>query len=435
MTHVNCVSCGWEANHRVDVEQHRCLQCGDILEAATTDHHANLVPDPRYANSLWRYKDRLPVAAGTTPVTLGEGMTPLHRCPQLDGLIPAPVRIWLKDETNNPTGSFKDRLVSVAITRAQEMGATVVTCASSGNAAASTAAYAARAGMESVVFVPVDTPPAKILQARAYGAHVVTIPGDYSNSYTVCEAVAKRFRWPNLTTTYLNPYGTAGLATVGFELAEQLAAEGVSKPHLVSVPLGSGPLLYGIDRGWRESHRGDLSATVSMLGVQAEGCAPIVAAFDKGDHSVSPWGTPTTFASGISDPLRGYPEDGTFTLRIIRRGGGSAVAVSDESIRWAAAQLAQKAGVLAEPTGAAALAGIATYAKRTTLPDRADVVVCVTGHAFKEPKHMPQPPQDAVRVDAESTHAIVAAPHDGGSDVERALERIHDQFQLHTQGA
>src|SRR5690606_35853634 len=147
---------------------------------------------------------------------------------------------------------------------------------------------------------------------------------------------------------YLNPYGTAGLATVGYELAEQSAAADFS-PDLVAVPLGSGPLSYGIDRGWRET----MQSSIRQLGVQATGCAPIVSAYESGSESVQPWRQPSTIASGISDPLRGYPEDGTLTLRIIRRGNGSAVAVSDAAIRTATAQLAQRAGILAEPTGAA----------------------------------------------------------------------------------
>ena len=436
MIKVNCVSCGFAAAGNADVAEHRCLSCGDVLEASPAHQGAAPETDLRYAHSLWRYRERLPIDPEAVPVTLGEGMTPLRRCPQLDELFDVPVRIWVKDETNNPTGSFKDRLVSVGITRARSQGATVVTCASSGNAAASTAAYAASAGMRSVVFVPASTPLAKVNQARAYGARVVTVPGDYSNSYLVCDAVAKRLNWPNLTTTYLNPYGTAGLATVGYELVDQFAAAGES-PDLVSVPLGSGPLLYGIDRGWREaSPATDDSGQMSLLGVQAEGCAPIVSAFDAGHKTVSPWDSPTTIASGISDPLRGYPEDGTFTLRIIRRMRGSAVAVTDESIRWAAKQLAQKAGILAEPTGAASLAGVAIHLKRTSMPRAANVTICVTGHGFKDPDQMPPAEHSTISLSEPDAAAIMSDVFEHQHDVDqRQLQRLQDDLGLEEEPA
>ena len=428
MIQVSCVACGQAAADDADVANHRCLSCGSVLEATRAVTGEPPDPDPRYQHSLWRYRERLPVDLEAEPVTLGEGMTPLRRCPQLDDLVGSRVRVWVKDETANPTGSFKDRLVSVAITRARHRGATVVTCASSGNAAASTAAYAAAAEMRSVVFVPAGTPLAKVNQARAHGAFVVAVPGDYSNSYLVCDAVATQLGWPNLTTTYLNPYGTAGLATVGYELVEEFTEAG-EPVDLVSIPLGSGPLLYGIDRGWREaSPAAGGAGEVALLGVQANGCAPIVAAFEAGRDEVTPWGVPTTFASGISDPLRGYPEDGTCTLSIIRRAGGSAVAVTDASIRWAADQLARKAGILAEPTGAASLAGVAAHLKATPIRDGANVVVCVTGHGFKDPDRMPAPAHDTVVLSEKDATALMtddARPHHG----ERPpLRRLHDQL-------
>ncbi|WP_460464377.1 threonine synthase [Arthrobacter pigmenti] len=362
-----------------------------------------MAEDSRYPHSLWRFKERMPVSRSAEPVTLGEGMTPLHRCESLDHLLPRGGRIWLKDETCNPTGSFKDRLVTVAITRAQEVGTQIVTCASSGNAAASTAAYAARAGMAAIVFVPESTPLAKVRQARAYGAQVAYVPGDYSNSYQVCDAIARRFGWPNLTTTYLNPYGTAGLATVGYELVEQLAQAGVQSPALIAGPVGSGPLIYGVSRGYREAGQASEGQQVPLLAVQSSGCAPISRAFEAGDSRVEPWTTPTTYCSGISDPLRGYPGDGTATLNLVRASGGSAIEVDDLEIAQAAQWLARHAGVLAEPTGAAALAGVKAYGDAGKLPANSDVVVLITGHGFKQPDHMPGADEEPVTVDAGMT--------------------------------
>jgi len=378
---------------------------------------------------MWRYRARLPVSDDVTLVSLGEGMTPLHRCESLDAVFPRSVRVWIKDETGNPSGSFKDRLVTVAITRALEVGAQVVTCASSGNAAASTAAYAARAGIAAIVFVPELTPLAKVRQARALGAQVVLVPGDYSNSYKVCDALARRFGWPNLTTTYWNPYGTAGLATVGFELVEQLATAGVEAPELIAVPVGSGPLLYGVHRGWCEATNAGKPAP--LLAVQASGCAPIVKAYVAGNKEVEPWTTPTTFASGISDPLRGYPEDGTTTLALVRSSGGSAIAVDDNDIRRAQRQLARSLGVLAEPTGAAALAGLVAHAESTGLRAGSDVVVIVTGHAFKEPDHMPEASVDPLRVDESMVGALTGDPQAAdGAAVSSVLDALKNQLSL-----
>lgn len=402
---LRCLACGAEEDAGTRYTTYRCVQCGGILEALA-DHGPGITTEPGHEQSMWRYRRRLPVGPWVEPVSLGEGLTPLLRAEALDDLLPGSQRVWVKDETGSPSGSFKDRLVSVAITRAREVGARVVTCASSGNAAASTAAYAARAGMAAVVFVPERTPLAKVCQARAYGAQVVLVPGDYSNSYQLCETVARRFEWPNLTTTYLNPYGTAGLATVGHELFEQLASVGVSMPDLVAAPVGSGPLLYGVDRGWREasSVSGSGSGVPPLLAVQAEGCAPIARAFTAGLDEVEAWSTPTTFASGISDPLRGYTEDGTTTLALVRASGGAAVTVDDGEIQMAADELARRVGVLAEPTGAAGLAGLLAHARGRAVRDGGDVVVIVTGHAFKEPEHMPQAQEEPVRVtDAAST--------------------------------
>lgn len=396
---LRCLACRAEEDAGSSYTTYRCMQCGGIL-AAFADHG----PQPGTASgperSMWRYRARLPVGPQVEPVSLGEGMTPLLRCEALDGLLPGSARMWVKDETCNPSGSFKDRLVTVAITRAREIGASVVTCASSGNAAASTAAYAARAGMTAVVFVPERTPLAKVRQARAYGARVVLVPGDYSSSYQLCDAVARRLGWPNLTTTYLNPYGTAALATVGYELFEQLTAAGVGTPDLVAAPVGSGPLLYGVDRGWREASAGTgpSSSPVPMLAVQAEGCAPIARAYAAGLREVEAWTTPTTIASGISDPLRGYTEDGTTTLALLRASGGAAIAVSDDQIRSAADELARRVGVLAEPTGAAALAGVVAYAQTGGVRAGGDVVVLVTGHAFKDPQYMARAREEPVRV-------------------------------------
>lgn len=433
---LQCLSCGQQESAGDSYTTYQCEKCGGILEAVVKDRDFAF-EDSRYPHSMWRFKERMPVSRSAVPVTLGEGMTPLHRCESLDYLLPGDGRIWLKDETCNPSGSFKDRLVTVAITRAQEVGARIVTCASSGNAAASTAAYAARAGMAAIVFVPESTPLAKVRQARAYGAQVAYVPGDYSNSYQVCDAMARRFGWPNLTTTYLNPYGTAGLASVGYELVEQLAQAGVQRPALIAGPVGSGPLIYGVSRGYREAGQAGEGQQVPLLAVQSSGCAPISRAFEAEDKQVEPWVTPTTYCSGISDPLRGYPGDGTATLNLVRASGGAAITVEDAEIARAARDLARNSGVLAEPTGAAALAGVKAYGDAGKIPADSDVVVLITGHAFKQPDHMPDSGEVPVTIDPDLTTRAGLTDLYGrtSADVASELDALGVQLSTAVKGA
>src|SRR5690606_36129956 len=285
-------------------------------------------------------------------VSLGEGRTPLHRAERLEQSIPGFTgEIWLKDETVNPTGSFKDRLISAAVSRARELGCPGIVCASSGNAGASASAYAARAGLQAIIVVPTHTPEEKLTQIAAYGALLVKVDGHYSRSYDVAQRLARDHGLINVTTTFLNPYGVDALKLAGDELADQL---GGRVPDYVTVPTGAGPLVKGVVQGFAERPG---RRVPKIVAVQAAGCAPIVRAFDAGAQTVTAWDTPDTIASGISDPLIGYERDGTYTLRLVRQSGGLAVAVTDDQIRVAMAELAHLQGLLAEPTGASSLAG------------------------------------------------------------------------------
>ncbi len=376
---LRCVECGKVLPPEMLYE---CDDCGGILEVI---HPNGVETDGALQTSMWRYSKKLPVRSPDHIVSLYEGMTPMHRALRMEqSLSGFRGIVYIKDETTNPTGSFKDRLVSVAISRAQELGCNGIICASSGNAGASAAAYAAKVGLKAIIVAPSHTPIEKLTQISGYGATVVLIDGHYSHSYRFAERLAKEFNYVNVTTTYLNPYGTDGLKTVGYELYEQTGGE---IPDYVFVPVGSGPLVKGVYQGFQEALResGDARKGIpKIIAVQAAGCSPIVKAFYSGDMEVTAWDQPATIASGISDPLIGYEKDGTYTLRLIRESGGGAVSVTDHEIRNAMRILAQSEGVLAEPTGACSLAGFIKMQQNHRISQDSKVVCMVTGHGYKD---------------------------------------------------
>lgn len=333
------------------------------------------------AEGMWTHRELLPVAPEYI-VSLGEGRTPLLRCPRLGERLGL-ASLWVKDETRQPTGSFKDRPLSVAVSKAKELGAKTVVTASSGNAAAAMSAYAARAGLRAVVLVAADTPPGKLLQMCAAGARVVRVTGSVSNSIGMAKAATKTFNWYNVTTTFENPYSVEGNKTVAYEIAAEL---GWRAPDWIVVPTGSGPLPAGIWKGFGEMQQfGLVVALPKMVVAQAAGCAPIADAFRSGGDIVTPWPAPQTVASGINDPLVGYSEDGTYTLKIVRMSGGAAVAVSDEEILRVTRLMVGTEGLYAEPTAGTAAACAVELLRRGTIGPDDEVVVVSTGHGLKQP--------------------------------------------------
>lgn len=328
---------------------------------------------------MWRHRGSLPVSSSAEKVTLGEGGTPLLRA----GRLQTAGRLLLKNETANPTASFKDRPVAVAATVARELNLTGLVCASTGNTGVAVAAYAARSGLPAVCVVPEATPPTKLRQIEAVGARIVRVGGDYSDAYALALAAAEDYGWANLTSTYVNPYMLEGDKTVAYEIFEQL---GEQAPDWVFVPVGAGPLLAAIHKGF-----GELGASGEdgprMVAVQAAGCAPIARAFEAGREEVDPWDRPVeTAASSIADALRGYPEDGTRTLSVVRRSGGRAVAVSEEETRAAMGDLAGSEGLLVEPGAAVAVAAYKRLAGENVIEGGQTAVIVLTGHGLKDPE-------------------------------------------------
>ena len=337
----------------------------------------------------------LPIENPDQMITLGEGGTPLLPLTRLrDGENQR--RIYLKTEGSNPSGSFKDRPLAVSVSRAREIGLNTVIIASSGNAGTAAAAYSARANLRCIVLVPAGTPTAKVSQALAYGAKVIKVDGTYSDCFRLALSSARENGFANVSTTYLNPYNLEGDKTIAYEMFTQL--EG-NVPDWIVVPIGAGPLLSGVYKGYRELLRlGITEKLPAMVGVQASGCAPIAQAYEQGTKRVHEWKEEVqTLASGIADPLRGYARDGKYTLATILESGGKAIAVTDEEILAAIYDLGRFEGVFVEPSGATAFAALEKLTEEGTFKSEDSIVLLLTGHGLKDPHSLQtifqEPPQ------------------------------------------
>lgn len=367
-----CTSCG-----RDEGGWSRCLACGGVRIA-----DGPVAPGVGGGVGVWRHRPWLPPA--TTEVSLGEGGTPLLRCDRLaarDGL-PA---LWVKNECVNPTLSFKDRAIALGVSLALDAGAQGVVAASTGNTASSAAAYAARAGLPCrVVCAESAAGSPKLDAARAAGARVEPVAGDFSTAYA---AAARREEdgWYPLTTTFRNPWITAAHRGVAIELVEHAERTGVAVPDWVVVPVGAGPLLVGIHDGFRALvATGRLTRAPRLVAVQATACAPLAAAWRDGAERVTGVPVGYTVAEGIADPLRGYEDEGALTLVAVRESGGTVVAVPDVDILAARDDLARDEGLVVEASAAAPLAALRLLLADGVMSASDGVVLVATGHGAKE---------------------------------------------------
>ncbi len=327
--------------------------------------------------SIWRYADLLPVS-DVAPVDLGAGFTPLVRADRLAAELGLG-ELWIKDDTANPTGSFKDRVVSVALTKARELGFKVAACASTGNLANSVAAHAARAGMESVVLVPHDLEAAKVTMTSVYGGHLFAVEGSYDDVNRLCaELTSEQPSWAFVNVN-VRTYYAEGSKTLAFEVAEQL---GWRAPDHVVVPIGSGAQLTKVEKGFAELGRVGLldgKPEVRVSGAQAQGCAPVATAFAEGTDAIRPV-KPRTIAKSLAI---GNPADGWYALEAIRRSGGSCAAVTDDQILEGIRLLARTEGIFAETAGGVTIATLAKLAAEGAVRRDECVVAMVTGHGLK----------------------------------------------------
>lgn len=363
-----------------------CEACGGILDiqydySGIGPANPVALPDRAFPG-IWQYHALLPVADPRHFVSLGEGDTPLLPVPRVAEHWGCGVELMIKAEQMNPSGSFKDRPTAVGVSAALENGFDTIVISSSGNASASAAAYAARAGMECVVFIPEATDPNKVVQAQSYGARVFHVKGKFPNCYAMAAECAKRFGWANVTSTFQNPFTVEGDKTPSYDLYRQLDGR---VPDCVLIPISAGPLLVGMHKGFEEMLAfGVIDRIPAMIGVQAKACEPITRAFENGDAEVRSWeGSTATAAGGISDPLIGYAADGTLTLDVIRRSGGLSVSLDEEEIAEAVTVVEKKTGLYSEPSGAISVGAVKKLWRQGRLREGAFAVSVVTGHGFK----------------------------------------------------
>ena len=333
----------------------------------------------RRAPNLWRYRELLPVYEDASRVDLQPGYTPLRRADNLARALDLR-DVWVKDDTVNPTCSFKDRPVAVAIAKAREWGLEAVGCASTGNLAAATAAAAAKARLPCYVFAPASLDATKLLLPRLYGATLVPVDGTYDDANRVALLTADKRGW-GFVNINLRSYYAEGSKTLLFETWEQL---GFALPDVIVTPLGSGLLLTAVEKGIRELiGLGELTgSTTRLVGTQAAGCAPIVRGFESPDGRPKPVRRPDTIAESLAI---GDPASGTEAIQIMRRSRGFADAPTDSEILDAQELLAKTEGVFAEPAGGTTVATLRRARDDGRIDRDERVVILVTGNGLKAP--------------------------------------------------
>ena len=355
-----------------------CSKCLGPLEPVYDFSRIELTRDEiaRRPQNIWRYRELLPIT-GEPRTGFHTGFTPLVRCDRLAERLGIR-ELYIKDDSvNHPTLSYKDRVVSVAATRAVELGLDVLACASTGNLANSVAAHAARLGLECCVFIPDNLEAGKVLGSAIFGPTILAIAGNYDDVNRLCTQVADRYGW-GFVNINLRAYYAEGAKTLGFEVAEQLGWR--FPDHLVS-PVAGGTLLPRIARGFRELKQIGLvdGELPKIHAAQAAGCAPIVRAMESGAEHPDPV-RPDTIAKSIAI---GNPADGYQVLQTVRGTGGSAAAVGDTQIVDAIRLLAETEGIFTEPAGGTTLGGTMELIRRGAIRADESVVVCVTGNGYK----------------------------------------------------
>ena len=377
VTHLECSLC---KKKRTAGQVHNLCDCGgpllvryDLAQARRTWSRDQLAAGP---NTMWRYAPMLPARAESI-VSLGEGMTPLVRTPRLGARVGAEA-LWVKDEGLNPTGSFKARGLSCAVSMAVELGIRKLAIPSAGNAASALAAYAAAAGIESHIFMPRDVPQSNYIECKAFGAKVTLVDGLISDCAKIVNDGRESQGWFDVTTLK-EPYRIEGKKTMGYEVAEQMAW---TLPDVIFYPTGGGVGIIGMWKafdemealGWIDSRR------PKMIAVQVEGCQPVVRAYERGEQRSQFWDDAHTVASGLRVPK---PLGDFLILEAVRASGGTAIAVSDAELIDAGIQLASDEGLFVAPEGAACVAALEKLLASGFLKKNERIVIYNTGAGLK----------------------------------------------------
>jgi threonine synthase len=379
----------------------KCLVCGkqhrpDEVDYVCPDHGDEGVLDVQYdydfigrqisretllrANNLtiWRYKPMLPVQSDAKVPPLSVGWTPLYPAPRLASALGLKT-VWVKDDGLQPTGSFKDRASAVAVVKAVEKGAKIITTASTGNAAAALSGLCASVGQSNVIFVPQSAPQAKIAQLLVFGSRVILVKGTYDDAFELCLQASKEYGWYNRNTGY-NPYMCEGKKTAAYEICEQLDWDA---PDRIFVSVGDGCIIGGLHKGLKDLMAlGWIDRMPKLMGIQADGSNYLYEAWkNKEDILTKPPIKAQTVADSIS---AGLPRDRIKALTAVKETGGAYISISDDDILRAIPQLARGAGVFAEPAGAAAYAGLVTAVDRQLVSKDEKIVVLNTGNGLKD---------------------------------------------------
>jgi threonine synthase len=378
VSHLECSVCG---QRREAAKIHTLCECGgpllvryDLEKTRAMWNRESLAGAPA---SMWRYAPVLPVRDPQHIVSLGEGLTPVLKASRIGATLGAN-DLWVKDEGLNPTGSFKARGLSCAISMCVELGISKVAIASAGNAGSALAAYAAAAGIESHIFMPRDVPQSNYTECRAYGAHVTLVDGLISDCARIVTERKDAEGWFDISTLK-EPYRIEGKKTMGYEVAEQF---GWTLPGAIFYPTGGGVGLIGMWKAFEELEAlGWISnARPKMIAVQAAGCQPVVRAFENGELKSTYWENAHTVAAGLRVPK---PLGDALSLTAVRESGGTAIAVGDEELLDASVQLAASTGIFPAPEGGACVAALKKLLANGFLKPEERIVLYNTGTGLK----------------------------------------------------
>jgi threonine synthase len=397
MVHQECINC--KKTYGIDEIVYFCKKCGDILEIKfgleELDEAVQKSDWRSKPLSVWRYRDFLPIHEATQTVTLGEGGTGLHRSEHLGAELGLK-NLYVKNEGENPTGSFKDRGMTVGVTKALELGARHVICASTGNTSASLAAYAARAGIKCTVLIPSGKIAyGKLSQAMIHGAKVLQVRGNFDQALEFVLKLADKHKDIYLLNS-INPFRIEGQKSLGYEICEQLNCE---PPDRIIIPVGNAGNISAVWKGLTEFYKlGYIKKLPKMTGIQAAGSAPIAQAIKKGSDKIVPVEQPETIATAIRI---GAPVSWKKAVNAIHESNGTAETVTDEEILDAQKILARIEGIFVEPASASSIAGLKKLVNNGVISKDERVVCITTGHGLKDPDTAIKQSEKPVEVDAE----------------------------------
>ena len=374
-----CIQCGKQIEAKPNITT--CPSCGGMMEILYDYEAIKKAVNPaimktREEDTMWRYREFLPVEDSSDTKGLRVGNSPLYKADRLGEALGL-TNLYIKDDGQNPTASLKDRASAMAVVKAAEAGATTIACSSTGNAASSLAGNAAARGFTTYIFVPQRAPQGKVAQLLVFGANVISVQGNYEDTFRLSAEAIDRWGWYNRNAA-INPFLMEGKKTVSLEIAEQMNWQ---MPDYVAVSVGDGCTIAGVWKGFKDLYNaGFIDKLPRLISVQASGCCPINNAVDAGSEKLEPM-EENTIADSIAV---GVPRNFLKAVRAVKESGGVTVNVSDEEILEAMSLLGRTSGVFGEPAGVTGTAGIAKLVKQGAIPADATIVSLVTGNGLKD---------------------------------------------------